>query len=106
VPGTDSATGGDPAADSVTDSGPADPTSGSAGAYGPLIQADRYVVERSREFTDAVSFLESAAMLDVSLGTSLTGCFEDRDVIAGEAVAELATDFGTEFRDYFEPRYP
>ena len=104
--GTDSATGGEPTADSDSDNRAADPVSGSAGAYGPLIQADRYVVERSREFTDAVSFLESAAVMNVSLGASLTACVEGRDVIAGDGVAELATDFGAEFRDYFEPRYP
>ncbi len=79
---------------------------GPGGAYGPLIDDDRYVVERPRKFTDAASFLESDDLLDVSLGAGLVDALDNREVIVETAVAELATEFGAEFREYFEPRFP
>ncbi len=87
---------------------PADAPDGAGlgGAYGPVIDDDRYVVERPRKFTDAASFLESDDLLDVSLGAGLVDALGDREVIVGTAVAELATEFGAEFREYFEPRFP
>jgi tRNA nucleotidyltransferase (CCA-adding enzyme) len=74
-------------------------------AYGPFIEAGRYVVERERAFATASALLESDAVFDVALGTHVASALEaDYDVLAGEAVASLAERFGTELAAFFEPR--
>ncbi|WP_136603051.1 CCA tRNA nucleotidyltransferase [Salinigranum halophilum] len=73
--------------------------------YGPFIEGDRYVVERPRGWTDARAFLASDAVLDVALGKHVESTLETGyDVLAGDAVATLAGEFGTELARYFEPR--
>ncbi|WP_128477196.1 CCA tRNA nucleotidyltransferase [Halorussus pelagicus] len=72
--------------------------------YGPFIDGDRYVVEREREFSTAADFLESDALFDVALGVHVESALaDDYDVLVGEAVAELADEFGAEVADYFDP---
>jgi tRNA nucleotidyltransferase (CCA-adding enzyme) len=72
--------------------------------YGPFIDGDRYVVEREREFSTASGFLESDALFDVALGVHVESVLADGyDVLVGEAVAELADEFGAQLADYFEP---
>ncbi|MFB6312164.1 MAG: CCA tRNA nucleotidyltransferase [Salinirussus sp.] len=71
---------------------------------GPYIDGDRYVVERPREFTSAVEFLESDRLFDVGLGADVeTALREHYDVLAGEAVAELRETFGAELSAFYEP---
>ncbi|MFC7239640.1 CCA tRNA nucleotidyltransferase [Saliphagus sp. GCM10025317] len=72
--------------------------------YGPFIDGARYVVERDREFTDAVSFLESDRLLDVGLGAHVETALEDEyEVLVGPDVSALLEEFGTALRAYFEP---
>ena len=72
--------------------------------YGPFIEDDRYVVERTREFEHAQEFLESDAIMDVALGVRVESALEDGyDVLAGEDVATLADRFGREFTRYLSP---
>jgi len=73
-------------------------------ACGPFLEGDRYVVEREREFTDAAAFLRSEALFSVGLGAHVADALADRELLVGEAVAELADEFGRDLRDYFEPR--
>ncbi|UPV76006.1 CCA tRNA nucleotidyltransferase [Halorussus limi] len=73
-------------------------------AYGPFIDGDRYVVERRREFETAAAFLESDALFDVALGVHVESALADGyDVLVGEAVAQLADEFGAQLADYFDP---
>ncbi|WP_336328667.1 CCA tRNA nucleotidyltransferase [Halovenus sp. HT40] len=73
-------------------------------AYGPFIDEDRYVVERDREFTSAVGFLDSDALLDVALGAHVESTLEsDYELLVGEELGELADDFGAEFARYLDP---
>ncbi|WP_135823252.1 CCA tRNA nucleotidyltransferase [Halorussus ruber] len=73
--------------------------------YGPFIDGDRYVVERAREFETAAEFLESDALLDVALGVHVESALEDGyDVLVGEAVGELAGEFGVELAEFFDPK--
>ncbi|WP_372910213.1 CCA tRNA nucleotidyltransferase [Salinigranum sp.] len=75
------------------------------GVYGPFIDDDRYVVERSREWTVARVFLESDAVFDVALGKHVESVLEEGyEVLAGAEVATLAEEFGVELRTYFEPQ--
>ncbi|USZ70717.1 CCA tRNA nucleotidyltransferase [Natronosalvus halobius] len=72
--------------------------------YGPFIDGDRYVVERDREFTDAVSFLESDRLLDVGLGAHVETALEgEYEVLVGPDVSALLEEFGAGLRTYFEP---
>ncbi|WP_135827725.1 CCA tRNA nucleotidyltransferase [Halorussus halobius] len=72
--------------------------------YGPFLDGDRYVVERDREFRTAEAFVRSDALFDVSLGAHVESSLESGyDVLVGEAVAELADEFGAELADYFDP---
>ncbi|WP_134670979.1 CCA tRNA nucleotidyltransferase [Halorussus marinus] len=72
--------------------------------YGPFVDGDRYVVERNREFSTAATFLESDAILDVALGVRVERELRtDYDVLVGEAVADLAEEFGRELARYFDP---
>nr|WP_079977762.1 CCA tRNA nucleotidyltransferase [Halanaeroarchaeum sulfurireducens] len=72
-------------------------------AYGPFIDADRYVVERERSVTTAREFVEER-LFEVSLGAQVeTALAEDYDVLTGADVASLAPEFGTELARYFNP---
>jgi tRNA nucleotidyltransferase (CCA-adding enzyme) len=74
-------------------------------AYGPFLDGDRYVVERDREFTSAAAFLASDSLLDVGLGARVERALEaEYEVLVGESVAGLATEFGDALARYFEPR--
>jgi tRNA nucleotidyltransferase (CCA-adding enzyme) len=72
--------------------------------YGPFIDGDRYIVEREREYRTAQAFLEDN--LDgVALGVDVARALEtEYDILLGEEVATLATEFGVELADYFSPR--
>jgi tRNA nucleotidyltransferase (CCA-adding enzyme) len=75
-----------------------------ADAYGPFIEGDRYVVEREREFVDAVGFLESEAILDVALGTHVESALQSGyDVVLDDGIAGLADTFGRELGAYLSP---
>ena len=76
-----------------------------ADVYGPFIEGDRYAVERDREFVAPAPLLESDALFDVRLGARVEEALcEGYDVLVGGEVASLATEFGDELADYFEPR--
>ncbi|MFB6300845.1 MAG: CCA tRNA nucleotidyltransferase [Halobacteriales archaeon] len=73
--------------------------------YGPFIDGDRYIVERERSFTDAISFLNSEAILETRLGPAIESAIEtDYSVLVGEEITELTEEFGTELARYYEPR--
>ncbi|QZP37206.1 CCA tRNA nucleotidyltransferase [Halobaculum magnesiiphilum] len=75
-------------------------------AYGPFVADGRYVVERERDPAerDAVAVLESGRVFDAALGARVESALErGYDVLAGEAVATLADEFGADLREYFEP---
>ncbi|MBX0295445.1 CCA tRNA nucleotidyltransferase [Haloarcula nitratireducens] len=72
---------------------------------GPYVDGDRYVVERSREFETATSFLRSDAVFDVSLGPHVESALESgHEVLVGDDIAELADTFGVQLARYFEPK--
>jgi tRNA nucleotidyltransferase (CCA-adding enzyme) len=76
------------------------------GAYGPFVADGRYVVERERDPAerDVVAVLESDRIFDAALGARVESALErGYDVFAGEAVATLADEFGTDLRGYLEP---
>ncbi|WP_227352632.1 CCA tRNA nucleotidyltransferase [Haladaptatus salinisoli] len=73
-------------------------------AYGPFIDGDRYVVEREREFTTAVEYLESDAVFDAALGVRVeTAMADGYEVLSGDEVGTLAEEFGVELARYFDP---
>ena len=73
--------------------------------YGPFVDGDRYVVERERDHRTPEAFLRSDALFDVALGAHVESALErEYEVLVGEAIAELADEFGSELRTYFEPR--
>ncbi|WP_226005217.1 CCA tRNA nucleotidyltransferase [Natrinema salinisoli] len=73
-------------------------------AYGPFIEANRYVTEREREFTTAREFLESDRLFDVGLGAHVETALEDGyEVLVDEDVTGLLEEFGTDLAAYFEP---
>jgi tRNA nucleotidyltransferase (CCA-adding enzyme) len=73
--------------------------------YGPFVEGDRYVVERPREFTSAVAFLESDAVFDAALGSDLADALDaGYEVLVGTDVAELAGEFGVDLAAYLDPR--
>ena len=82
-----------------------DAYAGDPDATGPFVDDDgRYVVERPRAARTPAALLE-AELFDVSLGPHVESALEDGyDLLAGEAVAELADEFGSELARYFEPR--
>jgi tRNA nucleotidyltransferase (CCA-adding enzyme) len=74
-------------------------------AYGPFIDGDRYVVERSRDFTSATEFVESDALFGAGLGAEIETALDDGyDLLVGEDVADLATRFDGDLARYFAPR--
>ena len=85
----------------------ADPDGGSdgeIGVYGPFLDGDRYVVERSRTVTTAAEFLRSGGLFDVALGKRVAEQLRsEHEVLVGNEVARLADEFGTELGRYFEP---
>jgi len=73
-------------------------------AYGPFIAGDRYVVEREREWCSATAFLDSDAIFGAALGTRVESALEDGyELLVGEQVGELATEFGGELARYLSP---
>jgi len=73
-------------------------------AYGPFVDGERYVVEREREFTSAVGFLESDAIFDVALGVHVESALEDGyDLLVADEVATLADSFGEQLARYLAP---
>lgn len=75
-----------------------------ADVYGPFLDADRYVVERDREFTTPRELLGGDAIFDVALGAHVeTTLAEGYDLFVGDDVADLAESFGVEFARYFDP---
>ncbi|QSG01560.1 CCA tRNA nucleotidyltransferase [Natranaeroarchaeum sulfidigenes] len=73
-------------------------------AYGPFIEGDRYVVERSREYTTAEAFLNSDDLFTVRLGTHVeTALDSGYDVLVGEEITVLIDEFGVELAAYFDP---
>jgi len=75
-----------------------------SGACGPFIEGDRYLVERDREFTTAMAFLDSDAILDVAHGTDVESALAaGYELLAGDGVAALAGSFGTQLAAYFDP---
>ncbi|QPV61682.1 CCA tRNA nucleotidyltransferase [Halosimplex litoreum] len=81
------------------------PDDGTAGTYGPFLDADRYVVERPREFETAIDLLESDAVFDVALGAQVeTAMNEGYAVSTGAAIGDLAEEFGVELARYLDPR--
>jgi len=73
--------------------------------YGPFVDGERYVVERDREFTDAVALLRSEELFSVGLGAQIETALEtDYEVLVGDEVASLCAEFGTELASYFDPR--
>jgi len=74
-------------------------------AYGPFLDGDRYVVERDREYHDAVRFLRETTFEEVALGTQIEAALaDDYSVVAGDGVAELAERFGEPLARHFRPR--
>jgi tRNA nucleotidyltransferase (CCA-adding enzyme) len=77
-----------------------------ADVYGPFLDGDRYVIERERDYPDAVEFLRSDAVFGVALGAHVQRVMEEDgyEVLVGEEVATLAEEFGAAFAAYFDPR--
>ena len=72
--------------------------------YGPFIVADRYVVERDREFETARAFLESEALFEVALGAHVEGALADGyELLIGDDLATLCPEFGRELAAYYAP---
>jgi tRNA nucleotidyltransferase (CCA-adding enzyme) len=75
-------------------------------AYGPFLDGDRYVVERSREYTTPAAAV-AGVLSAVGLGPDVERAVEDdHTVLAGEELGRLAERPGlaVELRRYFEPR--
>ncbi|WP_458207004.1 CCA tRNA nucleotidyltransferase [Haladaptatus sp. NG-SE-30] len=73
--------------------------------YGPFIDGERYVVERTREFTTATELLESDAVFDAALGVHVEKALrDDYDVLVGDEIDTLAAEFGVELARYFDPK--
>ena len=74
-------------------------------AYGPFLDGDRYVVEREREYRDAVRLLRETDFEEVALGTQVeTALADGYGVLAGDDVADLADRFGEPLARHFQPR--
>jgi tRNA nucleotidyltransferase (CCA-adding enzyme) len=73
--------------------------------YGPFVDGDRYVVERVREHTTAAEFLDSNTLFECALGAHVESRLESGyDLLVGDGIATLADPFGTQLRQYFDPR--
>ncbi len=76
-----------------------------ADVAGPFIDGDRYVVERERPVTSAVTLLESDALFEAALGTGIKRALEDGyTVLVGDELGGLADSFGEEFAWYLDPK--
>ncbi|WP_049972057.1 CCA tRNA nucleotidyltransferase [Haladaptatus cibarius] len=74
-------------------------------SYGPFIDGDRYAVERKREFTTAIGFLESDSVFDAALGVHVEKTMRrGYEVLSGGEIGELAEEFGRELARYFAPK--
>jgi len=70
---------------------------------GPFIDGDRYVVERPREWTDAVEYLESDALFAVGLGVRIKSVLQDEyEIYVDGEIATLA-NIVDELTDYLQP---
>ena len=77
---------------------------GDGAPYGPFIDGERYVVEREREYTTAVAFLDSDAVFDVALGAHVADALkEGYELLVGDEVAKLTDLFGVDLAEYFDP---
>jgi tRNA nucleotidyltransferase (CCA-adding enzyme) len=75
-----------------------------ADAYGPFLDNDRYVVERSREFSTPGELLGGDTIFEVALGTHVERALENGyELLVGEAVTSLTDEFGVAFARYFDP---
>ena len=71
---------------------------------GPFIDGDRYVVERPREWTDAVDYLASDAVLEVGLGVRVESVLEDEyELYVDSVIAGLGETLGLELTEYLDP---
>jgi len=75
-----------------------------AGAYGPFVDDDRYVVERDREYATAAALLDSDTIFEVGLGAHVESALGDGyELLVGDDVGSLADAFGADLAAYFEP---
>lgn len=75
-----------------------------AAAAGPFLDGDRYVVERERPFRTPTALLESDAIFDVGLGTTIERQLQESYAVrVGSEVAVLAERFGTALAQYLDP---
>ncbi|MFQ3320310.1 MAG: tRNA nucleotidyltransferase (CCA-adding enzyme) [Natronomonas sp.] len=76
-----------------------------ADVTGPFIdEAGHYVVERPRDARTPDALVQSE-LFDVSLGTHVESALtEDYELLVGDGIAELATEFGVELAAYFDPK--
>jgi len=71
---------------------------------GPFLDGDRYVVERERQFRTPTALLESDAIFDVGLGTTIERQLQESYAVrVGSEVAVLAERFGTALAQYLDP---
>jgi len=71
---------------------------------GPFIDGDRYVVERPREWTDAIAYLDSDSLFEVGLGVRIEATLEDEyELCVDDEIAGLADRFGAELTAYLTP---
>jgi len=72
---------------------------------GPFIDGDRYVVERPREWTDAVEYLASNDLFDVGLGVRIDQALEDGyELHVDDEIAAVADSLGGQLTAYLDPR--
>ena len=72
---------------------------------GPFIDGDRYVVERPREWTDAVEYLSSDDIFDVGLGVRIEEALEDGyELHVDDEIAALADSVGGQLTAYLDPQ--
>lgn len=70
---------------------------------GPFLDDDRYVVERTRDARTPAELLD-AKLFEISLGTHVESALEaNHEILTGDGVAELASEFGPQLAAYFDP---
>ena len=76
----------------------------SENVYGPFIMGDHYAVERHREFNNAVSLLRSEKIFTARMGPDIEQSLKAQySVISGDEILTLTTQFGLDFKNYFNP---
>lgn len=88
-----------------------DHATGFYGAYadddsvtGPYLDADRYVVERPREYRTPTEAVEGE-LFSIALGPAIEHALESGyETLAGTEITALASEFGTELAGYFDPQ--